>query len=799
MKNKTKLNSSMKKYAFIVLNWNGKNHTKQCLGSLESIDYRYKFDIVLVDNGSEDGSQEELEEFIGSMKRRVSFIKIPKNTGFTGGHIEGIKHTNADIVCLLNNDAVVSSNILTEADTIINNLNGNFGAIGGRAYFWNDSQKAFDIWNEFFTYQKIDPYTATAYTIKGDPGESLAPKVVDTVSGACVFINRDAINKTGYLDNDFFAYYEETDLFARFKRCGYEIYYCPTIRYWHRFDPNAGSHGASSKHIKNFSLSLILRNQFFFAFKNFERKNLINFISWYYFRFLKSLIKFPFKPKDRNLDKIIIKTTFSNLKRIPGLISKRRKVREEIPQIIGYNSKIISDNEKKTVVFLSKPKEEVISFILSNTSENDRVHLSNSIPCELRFSHRCSILNTERSFIYGVSAASARTDSIIVIEDSSVDIKLFSKEFNKIKPNIPYMKKSKGLYAFSRAFAFELVGNKLNPGESVDWFKKPEPSRNVLKYKVKRILKKLFQKPYNALLLIKDYLGYRYRLEGYRGSLRAMFGMIKNLPFRYAHTVSTIRAGVHEQRLFVLRTKENYNSFLKLSLTNVSDIPVFINCRDRVESLKSTIKSIEKTGLKKIFLIDNQSSYPDLLKFYKTCPYQVILLGENMGHKAPWESLAVKLISGGNPYVVTDPDVVLSDGYTNETIKNILELFDMHPGYVKVGAGLEIDNIPDYYEHKNTVQKWEKQFWNKRIEKSNGLVAYDAEIDTTFAMYRPNTGYITLPSIRLGGKHTAKHLPWYQNSKKPNDEEKYYSDHASSAVNTWNKDSLPDYLQEYMS
>lgn len=790
-----------KRYAFVVLNWNGKENTCLCLDSLDKIYYKEEFDIVVIDNGSTDGSSDYIKKHIKeNVKRKVKFVLLPENTGFTGGHIEGLKHTDADVICLLNNDAVVAQNILIETDTIIKNLDGKFGAVGGRAHFWNESQKAYDVWNEFFTFQKIDPITAIAYTIKGDPGESLAPKVVDNVSGACVFVNRKAIDACGYLDNRFFAYYEETDMFARFKSCGFEVYYCPTIRYWHRFDPSSGSHGASTKHIKNFSESLITRNQFIFAFKNFEPLYLVRFLLWYYTRFITSFFSIVFRPASRNRNLIVLKTTISNLRRIPSLVLARRTLRKTLPKIIGYNSKIIQDEQRKTVVFIKIPNQKTLKFILDNTSDNDRVHLRRTKKCNENFKHRCMRLTADKSLMYGIAASSSRTDCIFVIESDEIKFNVLAREFAKIKPQLPYSKKLPGLFIFTRAFAFQLVGESLGLGVDTDWLQMPSTKPNRLLMVANKSFNKITAKPRKAIVLILDYLRFRKSQGGIQDSLRALIGVVKNLPLKSAHTIAVIRAGAHEYRLLKLRTlvKQDDTS-MALSKTRIQDIPVFINCRDRVDSLKQTIDSVTKSGFKNIFLIDNQSSYPKLLEYYQSCPHQVILLGENMGHKAPWESLAVKLISGGRPYVVTDPDIELSRSYSPEVINKVLELFDMHPGYVKIGAGLAINDIPDFYEHKKTVQKWEQQFWDTPLKNSNGLVAFDAEIDTTFAVYRPNTGYITLPSIRLGGKHTAKHLPWYQDSKNPNDEEKYYRDHASSAVNTWNKDSLPEYLQDYIS
>lgn len=783
-----------KRYAFVILNWNGKKDTRDCLASLDQVEYEDDFDIVVVDNGSEDDSINYLKRFADRMVRQVTFASLPKNAGFTGGHIEGLRHTNAEVICLLNNDAVVASNILSEADSLIEAIGPNFGTIGGRAYFWNESQKAFDIWNEFFTYQKIDPVTAAAHTIKGDPGESLAPKIVDTVSGACVFINRNAINEVGYLDDSFFAYYEETDLFARFKRVGYEVYYCPTLRYWHRYDPNVGSHGASTKHLKNFSLTLMLRNQFFFAFKNFETIYLLRFLAWYYKRFGMSLFKYPIDAKNRNMHSVIIKTTIQNLYKIPNLLSRRNDVKKLLQGKPGYNELIVQQAQRKTVAFTVVPPEDIIDIILDKCESNNRVHIRSSIKCSADFAHRCTKLNVPEDKIKALSAASARTDSIIVIESKDITKKLIIKELDRVNDGNPYFRTEDGITVFNRQHLKNIADQELSLDAPISWTHVTTPM-NRFRASINNILRR----PRGLFSTFRLYVKYRLRLGGILGATRSLLGLLKNSIMNRARLAQIVRAGAHKQRLYVQRSIEASKETTLLSEFPVDKIPVFINCRDRVDTLKKTINSIKRAGFKEVYLIDNQSTYPKLLEYYHNTDHQVVLLGENMGHKAPWESLAVKLLSEGRPYVVTDPDVVLSEKYTPQIISKFMQIFDQYPGYVKIGAALSIDDLPTHYEHKNTVQKWEQQFWSNEIANSSKLIAYDAEIDTTFAIYRPNLGYITLPSIRIGGDYTAKHLPWYQNSTLLDEEDEYYKSHASSAVNTWNKNTLPEYLKEYSS
>lgn len=210
------------------------------------------------------------------------------------------------------------------------------------------------------------------------------------------------------------------------------------------------------------------------------------------------------------------------------------------------------------------------------------------------------------------------------------------------------------------------------------------------------------------------------------------------------------------------------------------NIPVFINCRDRYEPLLSLISWLEKEGMKNIILVDNQSSYPPLLEFYKKTNYKVLRLGQNIGHRAPWDSGAINLYAKGKPYIVTDPDVI-PDKNSHGAIKYFVKILNKYKEYNKVGFGLRIDNIPDCYDLKENVVQWESKFWEDKVDHD----LYDALLDTTFALYRPNTPYTIEKALRTGGKYVAEHEPWYADSSNPSDEVRYYRTHANKDSGTW--------------
>ncbi|MCI6806141.1 MAG: glycosyltransferase [Prevotella sp.] len=198
-------------------------------------------------------------------------------------------------------------------------------------------------------------------------------------------------------------------------------------------------------------------------------------------------------------------------------------------------------------------------------------------------------------------------------------------------------------------------------------------------------------------------------------------------------------------------------------------VPIYINNFNRLSYVKELIEGLEKRGYNNIHIIDNNSTYPPLLEYYKTCQYDVIRLEENVGFISIWKTGMYKHI-WNSYYVYTDSDILLGDDCPEDFMKVFIDILDRYKLCHKVGFALSISDLPDCFAQKNEVIKHESQFWEKEIEP--GL--YDARIDTTFALYRP---FCKGPSnsykfvIRAGGKYTCRHQPWYVDTNNPPKEE----------------------------
>lgn len=215
-------------------------------------------------------------------------------------------------------------------------------------------------------------------------------------------------------------------------------------------------------------------------------------------------------------------------------------------------------------------------------------------------------------------------------------------------------------------------------------------------------------------------------------------------------------------------------------ISNPKDIPIIINNYNRLEYLKMLIDSLTSRGYYNIHILDNNSTYPPLLEYYKSCPFSVIYLGKNIGYKALWESGVFNKFKDSY-YVYTDSDMEIAAECPDDFMQHFLDILKRYPLSQKVGFGLRIDDLPDHFINKAGVIKHESQFWTKAIEPE----LYRADIDTTFALYRPyckGVASIYHEVYRTGKPYIIRHLPWYVDTNNMSDEELYYVNNITQST-----------------
>lgn len=213
-----------KKVSIIILTWNGIEFTKKCLSSLrDNTDYD-NYEVIVVDNGSTDGSIEYLETIDW-----ITLIKNNENLGFVQGNNIGLKYIkdNNDVV-LLNNDIIINQkNWLTKLNESAYKEE-DIGIVGCRLINENN------VFLHAGTY--IYPETYWGQQIGGgqkDIGQYPGDREVEGVVFACAYIKREVIGKIGGLCEDFFSYFEDTDYCLTAKEAGYRCICCGEVTLIH--------------------------------------------------------------------------------------------------------------------------------------------------------------------------------------------------------------------------------------------------------------------------------------------------------------------------------------------------------------------------------------------------------------------------------------------------------------------------------------------------------------------------------------------------------------------------------------
>lgn len=210
----------------------------------------------------------------------------------------------------------------------------------------------------------------------------------------------------------------------------------------------------------------------------------------------------------------------------------------------------------------------------------------------------------------------------------------------------------------------------------------------------------------------------------------------------------------------------------KVKVDDYRTIPIVINNRNRHTTLKQLIDTLENFGYRNIYILDNQSTWPPLLEYYKSLPYEVIYLDGNYGYNALEKIPFYKKIRKSY-FVYTDSDVVPAPGCPPAFLAYFLNVLQQREEYQKVGFSLKIDDLPAHFTDRDKILEIERPYFGQPA--GDGL--YEAPIDTTFALHRPYALISTVGGYRMlrtAAPCEALHLPWYNNSSQLSEEEQYY-------------------------
>jgi len=311
----------------VIPNWNGKKFLAGCLDSLKGQTYQ-PIEIVIVDNGSKDGSVQFLQENYPEVK----LVTFPVNTGFSPAVNAGIKASTGEMVALLNNDTIVDPQWMAEFFKAMQD-HPEAGSAGCKMLAYDD-------------HSLLDG-AGDGYRRGGLPGR-IGHKERDEgrfnrkryLLGACggaALYRRELFDCIGLFDEDYFAYLEDVDLGLRAQAAGFKCIYVPTAIVYHLGCGTTGS-GYSPLVVR-----LSARNNWNTIVKNIPMPLLWKFLPHICFWQLYYLAVVTVRG-----GQLLpwLKGTYEAVKLLPTMMEKRREINRLRKTSLEYMEQIIIESEK---------------------------------------------------------------------------------------------------------------------------------------------------------------------------------------------------------------------------------------------------------------------------------------------------------------------------------------------------------------------------------------------------------------------------------------------------------------------
>lgn len=220
----------MSDISIIIVSWNAKDFLLNCLESIKAQTLSATMEIIVVDNASSDGSPEAVEKKYPD----VHLIRNDQNYGFAKANNIGIKESKGRYICLINSDVKVLSECLTRLYDYIEK-NPSIGIIGPRILNSDLSiqctcRRFPSLWNNLCSAMALSRLFTNSQIFSGEEMFYFKHDVilgVNALSGCFLMVRREAFEKVGYLDDQFFMYSEDIDWCKRFWQAGWQLVFFP--------------------------------------------------------------------------------------------------------------------------------------------------------------------------------------------------------------------------------------------------------------------------------------------------------------------------------------------------------------------------------------------------------------------------------------------------------------------------------------------------------------------------------------------------------------------------------------------
>jgi GT2 family glycosyltransferase len=308
----------------IIVNWNNKVKLEQCLKSLEGQTFR-DFEVIVVDNGSTDGSVEFVK------RNFPTFVRLVENTGnlgFATGNNIGIERAEGEYILTLNNDTRMESGCMKKLVNVADASGMDTGMWAPKILSMEPPHLIDSVGGLLLTMDGIGKGRGR---LTPDDGRFDGLREVLIPSACAGLYRRTMLEETGLFDDDFFAYCEDSDLGLRARLMGWKAQSVPGAVVYHEYSSTGGVYSP----LKAF---LVERNHFWVVMKNFPLRllALLPFYSlWRYNAQVYGLIfgrgaggRFIEKANPAGLLFALIKSYIYVILKLPAIFKKRRSIQK---------------------------------------------------------------------------------------------------------------------------------------------------------------------------------------------------------------------------------------------------------------------------------------------------------------------------------------------------------------------------------------------------------------------------------------------------------------------------------------
>lgn len=230
--------NTTKDLSIIIVSYNSRRHLERCIGSVEKLKDNLVKEIILVDNGSTDGSIAYVKE----NWPKVTVVENGSNIGFAAANNAGIRHSSGKYLMFLNPDTELSNDTAEKLASYFEHT-GDAGIVAPKLLYPDGTlqyscRTFYNLRTIFFRrfLRKYKSGLERKHLMLDWDHDS--PARVDWVLAACIFTKRELMDKIGLFDEKYRLYFEDVDLCYRFAQRGFKTYYYPltTVVHHHQRD-----------------------------------------------------------------------------------------------------------------------------------------------------------------------------------------------------------------------------------------------------------------------------------------------------------------------------------------------------------------------------------------------------------------------------------------------------------------------------------------------------------------------------------------------------------------------------------